>query len=553
MVKELCENSLDAAATTIEIELAAGGTHLIQVRDNGHGIHPDDLKLALESHATSKLHSLEELFELTSLGFRGEALGSIGSIARLTLQSRRPTEPHGWQIDNQPEGEPKPLTMAIGTTVTVAELFYNTPARRRFLRSERTELLQIDDLLRRLALSHPCVAWSVTHNGKRLWQVEAAPDASSAAQLPRIRQLMGAAFVRDAVELEFSVAGMALQGWINRSTTHTGSSSYSHYLFLNQRMIKDRVLTHAIRQAFIEAGYTPTSTPSYLLHLTLPPAEVDINVHPTKAEVRFRQGRLVHDFIASAIRQAVQESTTLPITHYPPSDLPTPSGRVAEVTGVGLTHHDQPFNYRVSPTPPPTTAGRRPFSQPKMSPPTPTTTLILLSGRHLLLQQQEQSYLIDIHLLRRHAPHPARLWQSIPLLFPDRLEGIPPPTAIQLATLATFGLQIEPHDSITLLLQIPQLLLLTDWPAQITQLLQPQPHRIEAEYRDHVQEQLLTAPLSFQRVQNATQDEIQQSLGLTDWRTLIDSGLAIQLTENHLHHCMTQQDSVAPLAPKPYN
>ncbi|HHI77357.1 MAG TPA: DNA mismatch repair endonuclease MutL, partial [Gammaproteobacteria bacterium] len=302
VIKELVENSLDAGATRIEVEVQQGGVKLMRVSDDGHGIHRDDLPLALSRHATSKVTSLEDLERIASMGFRGEALPSIASVSRLSLISREAGSEHAWRLDAD-SGDLAPAAHPVGTTVEVRDLFYNTPARRKFLRTEKTEFGHIEQVVRRLALARPEVAFQLAHNGRQLFATR--PAADRAAQERRLAGLLGEAFVEQALFFEHAAAGLTLRGWVARPTFSRSQADMQHF-YVNGRMVRDKLVTHAVRQAFQDVLYHGRH-PAYVLFLELDPVLVDVNVHPTKHEVRFREGRLVHDFIFRTLHQVLAE------------------------------------------------------------------------------------------------------------------------------------------------------------------------------------------------------------------------------------------------------
>ncbi len=313
VVKELVENSLDAGADDIQVDIAAGGAKLIRVRDNGGGIDREELSLALSRHATSKISSLEDLEAVVSLGFRGEALPSIASVARLLLTSRSATADTAWQVEADAGriSRPGPAAHGRGTTVEVNDLFYNTPARRRFLRTERTEFGHIEKWLRRLALSRPGVAFTLTHNRRSVLKLPAA--VSSEQQLARLARLCGEAFAEQAIHVEHDTDGLALQGWI-ALPTYNRSQPDQQYWFVNGRSISDRTLAHAARHAYRDVLFHGRY-PAYVLNLAMDPAAVDANAHPAKHEVRFRDGRRVHGIVSQIIDAALRE--TRPGGHAP--------------------------------------------------------------------------------------------------------------------------------------------------------------------------------------------------------------------------------------------
>ncbi|MCH9693950.1 MAG: DNA mismatch repair endonuclease MutL [Gammaproteobacteria bacterium] len=306
VIKELVENSLDAGAQTIQIDVVAGGQKLIRIRDDGKGIDKQEIALALNRHATSKISSLDDLEAVASLGFRGEALPSIASVARLSLCSRVVDGDSAWQIeaDGGQVSAPKPAAHPQGTTVEVHDLFYNTPARRRFLRTERTEFGHIEKWVRRLALSRPEIAFTLTHNQRTVLHTPAAKN--EAAQRQRIGKICGEAFAEQCVYLEREVEGIALSGWIGLPTFNR-SQPDMQYWFVNGRSVSDKTLAHAVRHAYRDVLFHGRY-PAYVLNLTMDPAGVDANAHPAKHEVRFRDGRRVHGVVSQTVDVALQDT-----------------------------------------------------------------------------------------------------------------------------------------------------------------------------------------------------------------------------------------------------
>ncbi|HHF6565580.1 TPA: DNA mismatch repair endonuclease MutL [Haemophilus influenzae] len=310
VVKELVENSLDAGANKIQIDIENGGANLIRIRDNGCGIPKEELSLALARHATSKITDLDDLEAILSLGFRGEALASISSVSRLTLTSRTEEQTEAWQVYAQGrdmETTIKPASHPVGTTVEVANLFFNTPARRKFLRTDKTEFSHIDEVIRRIALTKFNTAFTLTHNGKVIRQYRPAFDLNQ--QLKRVAAICGDDFVKNALRIDWKHDDLHLSGWVatpNFSRTQNDLS----YCYINGRMVRDKVISHAIRQAY--AQYLPTDVyPAFVLFIDLNPHDVDVNVHPTKHEVRFHQQRLIHDFIYEGISYALNNQEQL--------------------------------------------------------------------------------------------------------------------------------------------------------------------------------------------------------------------------------------------------
>jgi DNA mismatch repair protein MutL len=303
VVKELLENSLDAGARRIDLDVEEGGTRLIRIRDDGQGIHRDDLPLALNRHATSKIRSFDDLINVRSLGFRGEALPSISSVSRLSLASRTPKAESAWQISNEGENEPAPIAHPPGTTVEVRDLFFNTPARRKFLRTERTEFNHLDEVVKRIALSRFDVGLHLRHAGRVIHSLPTATTEQEQAR--RVTALCGENFTDNAVRVDFHVGDLRLWGWIGLPTV-SRSQADLQYFYVNGRMVRDKLVAHAIRQAYQDVLYQGRH-PAFVLYLELPPEEVDVNVHPTKHEVRFREGRRVHDFLFRGLHDALAQ------------------------------------------------------------------------------------------------------------------------------------------------------------------------------------------------------------------------------------------------------
>ena len=305
VLKELVENSLDAGAQSIDIDIEQGGVKLIRIRDDGCGIGEDDLPLALSRHATSKIGNLEDLEAVSSLGFRGEALASIASVSRLSLTSnhgegtawKAVSEGRDMEVDIQPASHP------VGTSVEVRDLFFNTPARRKFLRTEKTEYNRIDDSIKKLALSRFDVAFNLRHNQRA--QLSLRPAATQLEQEKRVADICGAPFMEQALYVDNDRHGLRLWGWIGLPTFSRSQADLQHF-FVNGRAIRDKVVTHAVRQAYQDVLYHGRH-PAYVLFLEITPSDVDVNVHPTKHEVRFRESGSIHSFISSTIKKALAE------------------------------------------------------------------------------------------------------------------------------------------------------------------------------------------------------------------------------------------------------
>ncbi|MFT5788256.1 MAG: DNA mismatch repair protein MutL [Shewanella sp.] len=309
VIKELVENSLDAGATKVDIEIDKGGSKLIRIRDNGSGIPKEDLDLALSRHATSKLKSLDDLEAIMSFGFRGEALASISSVSRLTLTSRTVEQTEAWQA--KAEGTEMavqilPAAHPVGTTIETIDLFFNTPARRRFLKSDKTEFTHIDEWLKRIALVRRDIHFTLKHNGKSVRNYR--PANTEIQYLQRLGLVCGKAFAETCLHINCQHNDLTLSGYLQAPNTVSGYCE-TQYFYVNGRLVKDRLVNHAVRQAFSEnaAGVSP----GYVLMLELDPHQVDVNVHPAKHEVRFHQSRYVHDYILQALQSAMAQSAQL--------------------------------------------------------------------------------------------------------------------------------------------------------------------------------------------------------------------------------------------------
>ena len=314
IIKELVENSLDAGAQRIEIDVEQGGIKLLRIRDDGHGIPKDDLPLALSRHATSKITTLDDLEAVHSLGFRGEALASISSVSRLTLTSATAAEEdetdsesgQAWQVEvegREMSASVKPAAHPKGTTLEVRDLFFNTPARRKFLRTEKTEFNHVDEYFKRLALSRYDVAFSLRHNQKVIHSLR--PAIRNIDKEKRVAALLGTKFIDAALHVDAEAAGLGLTGWVGLPT-FSRSQADMQYFFVNGRVVRDRLVAHAIKQAYRDVLYHGRQ-PAFVLYLTVDPALVDVNVHPTKHEVRFRDGRLVHDYLFRTLHKALAD------------------------------------------------------------------------------------------------------------------------------------------------------------------------------------------------------------------------------------------------------
>ncbi len=311
IVKELIENALDAGADKIVVDIEKGGIKRITVRDNGQGIHLEDLPLALSRHATSKLSEEDDLYRIGTLGFRGEALPSIVAVSRFKITTRTAQDEHAWRLHvegNSDVPAVEPAAAQSGTTVEVRDLFFNTPARRKFVRTETTEFTHIERVVRQLALSAMDVEFDLIHNSKKIYHLPSAEQPAALRQ--RLKRLIGEDFIANMIELDSQAGDISVNGWISKPT-YTRSQRDRQYLFLNSRFIKDKTISHAITRAYKDVVYHDRH-PALILYLSMNPQMVDVNVHPAKAEVRFRDGRGVHDFVYRSIKQAIAEDGPKP-------------------------------------------------------------------------------------------------------------------------------------------------------------------------------------------------------------------------------------------------
>lgn len=457
IVKELLENSLDAGAGSIEIQIERGGTRLIRVQDDGIGIHPEDLRLALESHATSKLHTPEDLLAIRTLGFRGEALSSIAAVARVSIQSKTSDSNIAWSILHDPQtGDMKtgPVAHPRGTTVTVGNLFFSVPARKKFLRSERTEFLHILETVKRLALS----VWDTTirlqHDGKSCLHCRGREDPAR-----RVRDLLGKSFSENAVLLDQQRDAFRLWGWIGDASSHS-SQVERQYLYFNNRIIRDRKLNHAIRTAYgemIPAGRYP----QYLLYLEMDPSLADVNVHPAKHEVRFREMHDVHDFVHGCVKHALSKST-VGVSGMENLIQPAHQGYKHPTPGGSAKVRDAGWHYHKGTSQPVTGTGRDSTADdPRL--------LLALTDKRLIVECREGVLLLDMAGARRYLARTMleRLaendeLQSRPLLVPVNLsvhrELSSPEDEIQ-ELCRRFGLQLNYAGPRTLTLRTIPLIL----------------------------------------------------------------------------------------------
>ncbi len=470
-LKELAENSLDAGASEIRVELEGGGIRLLRVRDNGGGIALEQLALALTRHATSKIDSLAALQSVRSMGFRGEALASMAAVAQLTLTSRMTHATHAWEIRSL-DGHttaPEPARHAVGTTVELRELYFNTPARRKFLKSEATEFAYCEDVLKRLALAYAGVSFSLSHNGKLLWQLTA-----NHSPLPRIRQLLGEEFSSLSVGVARQTGQFALQG-LAALPAYSRSRGDAQYFFVNGRFVRDKVASHALRQAYQDILHHQRHA-AYVLFLQLPPEAVDVNVHPAKSEVRFRDSQAVHQFLFHSVQDALAtpgapSMTSMPLLNnvtapLPPQQAPlqiadTSSSRYAvwEMAQQAL-HPDSTGS--VAPVPP------SPLANAPELPPL-GFALAQLAGIYILAQNAHGLVVVDMHAAHERVVYEQlktalaqEALASQPLLIPLVLVVEPLEVATveeSQAALRTLGFELAPLSPTTLAVRAMPMLL----------------------------------------------------------------------------------------------
>jgi DNA mismatch repair protein MutL len=439
VAKELIENSLDAGAHRLEIEVEQGGAKLLRVRDNGTGIGRDDLSMALTRHATSKISALMDLESVATLGFRGEALPAIASVSRLEIASRSGDDPHGWRVcaNGDRVGEPVPDAHPAGTTVEVRDLFYNTPARRKFLRSDRTEFAHMEQVVRRMALAHGGVAFRLAHNGRGVLDLPGGHGvAGCSAQ--RLRELLGEAFVEHCLEVEGDAVGLRLRGWI-ASPAFSRTQSDLQFFYVNGRMVRDKLVTHAVRQAYQDVLHHGRH-PAYVLYLELPPIQLDVNVHPAKHEVRFREARQVHDFIFRTLGRRVALGATAGSVGLPeprPPPLPVPggagsffsSGRPYQSMPLGIADRGTAYDFTVEvqrPTDPAKAVDQAtPEDRGCTSVPPLGFAIGQLGGAYVLAQASDGLVIVDMHAAHERIRYERlkRAWaagamRSQPLLVP---------------------------------------------------------------------------------------------------------------------------------------
>ncbi len=479
VVKELVENALDAGARRIDIDLEEGGVRLIRIRDDGGGIDAAELPLAVQRHATSKIASIDDLESVATLGFRGEALPSVASVSRFRLSSRRNGSEHGamLQVEGGKLGEVAPHPHPHGTTVEVRDLFYNVPARRKFLRAERTELSHIEEWLRSLALARPDVEIRVSHNGKpsRRWKGDGQLENGVGSSDLRLHEALGEDFARNALRVDHAGAGLRLHGWI-AAPAYNRASADQQYLYVNGRSVRDRNVAHAVRQAYADVLFHGRH-PAYVLFLELDPRGVDVNVHPAKHEVRFRESRLVHDFVYRTLHAALAEtraggaSMSMQPTQVPHGwAMPTP-----QQSAIGLRVSDAPAAYAALYAPRDESA---PFATPDVMPMPDDTpngmpplgfAIAQLHGIYILAENADGLIVVDMHAAHERigyeklkAAHDGTGLRTQPLLVPSSIAVSEREAEIaerEAATLAQLAFEVQRSGPQSLLLRsVPALL-----------------------------------------------------------------------------------------------
>jgi len=470
VVKELAENALDAGATMLRIDITDAGLTKLVITDNGHGIPQHELPLAMSRHATSKIASTEDLFNIHTFGFRGEALPSIASVSRFTLTSRPPHAAEAWQITQ--DGELKPAAHPPGTRVEVADIFYATPARRKFLKSPRAESRAIEGVVKTLALAHPGLTLTLVEDGAESWHIPAAQGDFFTAMRPRLAAVMGQGFAAQAlpVEAQRPEEGAAIHGFVSPPTLHTGTAA-QQYLFVNGRPVKDRQLQTALKNAYTDA--LPRGRhPFAVLFLTLPPQEVDVNVHPAKAEVRFRHGQNLYGLVYAAVRQTLSQ-TRAPVGAAAPRPTAMPMASTLQAS-LGLQAPPQKLLKGAEPSTPPTPHSVQPT--PTANGHTPAEQAFLgaaigqVANTYIVAETAEGSMVV----VDQHAAHERLVYENLkqqfaqgritaqPLLMPAVVSLTPADAKLLLAhaaELEKFGLEVESYSPTAVAVTaLPQLL-----------------------------------------------------------------------------------------------
>lgn len=435
-LKEILENSLDAGATDIRVELEQGGVRRIRVADNGSGIARDELVLAMTRHATSKIASLADLEQVASLGFRGEALASIGAVARVTLTSRRTGADHAWalSVEGGQLAVPQPAARETGTTLDIQDLFFNTPARRKFLKTEATEYAHCAEAVRRMALAHPGTAFSLAHNGR----IQARYAAGEAAA--RMRQVLGESFEAQAVAVAAAAGPLRVTGWVIRPAAATASRDGQH-VFVNGRYVRDKLIVHALKEAYKDVLHHQLN-PAYCLFIDVPPDAVDVNVHPAKTEIRFRESRAVHQFLFHAVERVLaapaQADSLPPASVAVASDWRPPQQATMPLAVNEALALYAPLTQPTDPKPMP--ASPLPEGSPGDAPPL-GYALGQVHGVYVLAQNTQGLVLVDMH-----AAHERVVYEKLKRALDTR--AVPSQTLlipVALSADARHVAELEPH------------------------------------------------------------------------------------------------------------
>ncbi len=486
VIKELLENALDAGATRIEVEVEGGGARLMRVRDDGGGIPKAELPLAVARHATSKIGSLEDLERVSTLGFRGEALPSIGAVARLAITTRTASDEHAWRLEGDGHGNyaaPAPAAHAAGTSVEVRDLFFNTPARRKFLKSEATEFGHLDTAVRRIALARHDFDLQLKHNGKPVLALQAASDRAGVER--RLKELVGPEFIEQSFHISQQAGGLKLSGWLARPT-FSRSQADLQYFYVNGRVVRDKLLAHAVRLGFHDVLFHGRH-PAYVLYLELDPARVDVNAHPAKHEVRFRDSRLVHDFVFRTVQEALAETTPQAsgnLPQMPGAVYVPPSAPGYRPAGIGPRQMPMAVGESLAAYAQLHADGVAPVSQPLADSGVPPLGFALaqLHGIYILTAAPDGLILVDMHAAHERITYErmkAALQQgsvvSQPLLVPI---GVPVSrreadlAEVESAALAAGGFVVERRGPETLSIrEVPALLAKEDVTALLRDLL----------------------------------------------------------------------------------
>ncbi len=483
VVKELLENSIDANSKRIIIEIENGGTNIIRIRDDGIGITKEDLPLALARHATSKLTTIEDLYQISSLGFRGEALASIASVSRFSLISRHHQANHAWQLKTEGKdltNHIEPAAHPIGTSIEVANLFYNVPARKKFLKSARTEFIHIEEVVKRIALSHFQIGFTLKHNDKVILQLHPINEKTQANH--RIAKIFGHSFIKQAIYFEQENLHLKLNGWFGK-TEFSRSQNDQQYFYINGRIIKDKLINHAIRQAWHNA-FPEGRFPAYVLYLELPVTEVDVNVHPTKHEVRFKEARLIHDFIFQSIDNLLINDTYQSVDDDGVIEQSEQTFFDAIAMAQSPTHQSQYYSPQISLNtqirePTPTYQYQSTTNNSKQSENTLSLLLLYHYGQFGIISVDNHLYVADIlncliKLMRDQLNHLSEI-KSQPLLLPIKInldKNSIAQSETVLAILSQFSIDISVISDDTLIIRaLPSLLKYIDWSKSLTLLI----------------------------------------------------------------------------------